>query len=591
FYDLEAEIGQFPERNKPLSVYVDIDTEHGFPSYEVLNQQILGYKLAIFNPSAYLKVEQQAKYHATLGKQREHNLVGMMQVNFLKRLESSIASFTLSLKRTIAKIADIEHKIIAFQGGQALPDSQAEPDLQNQAKLDLLLDDELDEDWVGQKLKFNLADLELDNWLFDLRQDQLALKTLLKNALTITPERDAKLHKLKCLISEKIAQPINADNKKIIIFTAFADTAIYLHEHLSAWYASEFNLHCALICGNSTKTSYGKNDYNSILTHFSPRAKQRTGIETAEIDLLIATDCISEGQNLQDCDYLINYDIHWNPVRIIQRFGRIDRLGSQNTCIQLVNFWPTKELDNYINLKARVEARMALVDASATGEDNLLTIEEEIDSELKYRHQQLEKLKHEVLDLEDMDESLSLTDFNLADFKHELLNQFDNQRQQLLNAPLGLYALVSAQNGMPSGVIFCLRQTAQHDNNQKINPLTPYFLVYIGDNGTVHYHYSHVKQILEIFKTLCDDKEHACETLCQLFNQQTQNGADMSHYSELLNLAVAELVTVVKNKGQQSVLSGRGGVLMPEKKQVNSLADFELITWLIIHGGQALPDS
>jgi hypothetical protein len=319
----------------------------------------------------------------------------------------------------------------------------------------------------------------------------------------------------------------------------------------------------------------------------------------AEIDLLIATDCISEGQNLQDCDYLINYDIHWNPVRIIQRFGRIDRLGSKNTRIQLVNFWVTKELDNYINLKGRVEARMALVDTAATGEDNLLATEEDIDSELKYRHQQLEKLKNEVLDLEDMDESLSLTDFNLEDFRHELLNTLDISRQQLLNAPLGLHAIVPSptgenaallervfsmaeKNAIKSGVIFCLRQKTDNDSNEKINPLTPYFLVYIGDNGTVHYHYSHAKQILDIFKALCADREQPYESLCQRFNEQTQNGADMTQYSELLKKAVAELVTVVKSKGQQSLLSGRGGVLIAEKKQINSLADFELITWLII---------
>jgi hypothetical protein len=614
FYKIES-VGSFPERNKPHSVYPDIDLKKRFPSYDQINKQILEYKLSVFNPSAYIKPGQQQKYEAMAGQQvlafkqadRENFLIGMMKVNFLKRLESSIESFEISLDRTIQKIEALEQKINAFLKH---PLAHQEEALDNYTPGE----DELEEyapeseEWqVGKKLRFDLADLELQRWLADLQRDKDALVSLLNNAEAVTPDRDAKLKTLKDLISQKIENPLNSANKKVIVFTAFADTAQYLYENLKNWVKNELKLHCALVCGSYTQTTLGKNDYDSILVNFSPVSKNRGKMAsvtiTQEIDILIATDCISEGQNLQDCDYLVNYDIHWNPVRIIQRFGRIDRLGSINKTIQLVNFWPTKDLDNYINLKERVEARMALVDVTATGEDNVLNteqLEDLITDDLKYRNRQLRKLQNEVVDLEEMNETISLTDFTLDDFRIELLNFIENNRQRLQNSPLGLYAVVPAPGGdyagmltdreisaaqkdiIRPGVVFCLAQKGDSDGNEEVNPLNPYFLIYIRDDGTVRYNYTNAKQILEIYRSLCQGRKTPYDQLCDLFNRETRHGENMDKYTALMQKAVHEIAQIFRKKVAAKLTGDRGALLIPQVKQVKEMADFELVTWLIV---------
>ncbi|SPD74216.1 conserved hypothetical protein [uncultured Desulfobacterium sp.] len=614
FYKIES-IGKFPERNRPHSVYPEIDLNNRFPSYDRLNKQILEYKLSVFNPSAYVKEEKQKKYEeiaasevlAFKQKDRENFLIGMMKINFLKRLESSIESFEISMDRTIRKIEKLEEKINAFLKSNRNSSEESleglEPD---EDELEESADD-LEQWQVGKKLKFDLADLELDRWLEDLKKDKEALVDLYNNALAVTQERDAKLAELKRLIAEKVTKPFNGKNKKVIVFTAFADTAQYIYTNIKEWSFKELGLHSALVCGSYTRTSLGKNDYDSILLNFSPLSKNRSKMtsftQSEEIDLLIATDCISEGQNLQDCDYLINYDIHWNPVRIIQRFGRIDRLGSLNDTIQLVNFWPTRDLDNYINLKERVEARMALVDVTATGEDNILNTEqihELISDDLKYRNRQLKKLKEEVLDLEEMDESVSLTDFTLDDFRVELMNFLEGNRRRLKESPFGLYAIVPSPSGehldlhkgrgfsavemeiIKPGVIFCLAQKGETDGNEEVNPLNPYFLVYIRNDGTVRYNYTNAKQILEIFRLLCQDKKSPYEKLCELFNAETGNGESMDVYSALLKRAVSEVIKVFRKRGSQRLTSDRGALLIPKSRQANDMDGFELVTWLII---------
>ncbi|MBI2118598.1 MAG: ATP-dependent helicase [Elusimicrobia bacterium] len=618
FYNIE-EIGKFPERLKPVSVYPTIDLKNRFPTYDRLNKEILRYKLSVFNPSAYVKDEMKDKYEklaATSGvlsfkqSDREHFLIGMMKVNYLKRLESSIESFEISLDRTIKKIENLEDKINSFLSGKAKNQEETLESLEpDEEELEESSDDH--DAWqVGKKLKFDLADLNLKGakgWLEDLKSDKEALVDLYNNAIAVTPERDAKLHELKQVIQKKLNNQLNNNNKKVVVFTAFADTAEYLYKNLKEWIKDELKLESALVSGSYSQTTFGKNDYDSILTNFSPLSKNRSKLNIAplkgQIDILIATDCISEGQNLQDCDYLINYDIHWNPVRIIQRFGRIDRLGSKNNAIQLVNFWPTKDLDNYINLKERVEARMALVDVTATGEDNILNteqIEELISDDLKYRNQQLKKLRDEVLDLEEMNESVSLTDFTLDDFRIELLSYLESNRQKLENAPFGLYAVVPSPSGehaslitnhdftatekeiIKPGVIYCLRQKGDTDGNEEVNPLQPYFLVYIRDDNTVRYNYTNAKQILEIFRLISQGRKEPYERLCELFNEETNNGEKMEKYSELLKKAVSEIVHVFKKRGSQKLTSDRSALVIPKTKQVDDLESFELITWLIV---------
>jgi len=602
----EASATKFPKRLKPISLYPSIDLKNRFPSYDSLNQQIMAYKLSIFNPSAYVLDPLKEKYEKMSGNTiprftqevRECYLIGMMKVNYLKRLESSIKSFEISLDRTICKIEALIKKIEDYQALPA-PDTTITTDYtepieaEDEEENGVDTDTAMEETWqVGKKLKFQLSDLRIDEWLADLRKDKDALVGLYNNARSVTPESDAKLTELKQLIEEKVKHPSNGSNKKILIFTAFTDTAEYLYQNLTSWYKSNFKLHAAMVSGSKTYTTLGKNDYDSILVNFSPRSKNRaqlqSSIQDSEIDLLIATDCISEGQNLQDCDYLINYDIHWNPVRIIQRFGRIDRLGSINETIQLVNFWPTRDLDNYINLKARVEARMALVDVTATGEDNLLNteqIEELIQEDLKYRNQQLKKLQDQVLDLEEMDESISLTDFTLDDFRLDLLRYIEENKKRLESAPLGLYALAPPPEHhdiIKPGAIFCLRQKENSEGSEKINPLAPYFLVYIRNDGTVRYNYTHAKHILEIFRKLCQGQKAPYEELCKIFNQETHNGERMEAYANQLQKAIHEIIHMLRKREVIVITGDRKGTISPKSKQVNSFNDFELITWLII---------
>lgn len=594
-------LGGFPERSKPISVYTEIDLKGQFMSYDELNVEISEYQLSLFNPSKYVLSEYVSKYD--VGRQigqftqsdREHYLIGMMKVNFLKRLESSVHAFGITMDRTIEKIDQLEKRIKRFQEFQAEnPDMDLE-----EVDIEALEDEELQEAMqVGKKLTFKMAHLDTERWLKDLQQDRDQLELPRLYAKDVTADRDAKLAKLKELIAKKIEQPTTdkkgIPNRKVLVFTAFADTAAYLYNALEDWAKNEVGINIAMVSGGTdgNKTSFGKTEFSNILTNFSPKSKKRKKMkfmpQDEEIDLLIGTDCISEGQNLQDCDYLINYDIHWNPVRIIQRFGRIDRIGNINDSVQLVNFWPTPDLNRYIKLKNRVEARMALVDITATQGDNLLEPEEIQDvlaDDLKYRDQQLLKLRDEVLDLEDFNESVALNEFTLDDFRIDLMNYIESNRKTLEDAPFGLYAVVPPDpkyQMITKGIVFCLRQKGDSTGNEKINPLQPYFLVYIREDGEVRYTFAQPKQILEMYRLLCAGEKKPYEELCNLFDQQTKNGTNMAHYNDLLQKAVNSLTRTYRKRAVSNLLSGRSGTLVKPEKQVSSVADFELITWLVI---------
>lgn len=609
-----AQIGHFPKRAKPISVYSDIDNKNRFPTYDTLNVEIENYKLSIFKPFTYVHDDYKPLYATDAvvsnfsQESREKYLIGMMKVNFLKRLESSVRSFAITMDRTVAKIEDLEQRL---QGYKKLRDGAPE-DLPTALFLvETEEDDDLRDAFEVGSRGYKLEHMRVDDWLADLLADKKQLARLARDADDVTPERDAKLDALKILIKNKVTAPTTNNqgeaNRKIIVFCAFADTAAYLYEQLESWATSTLKVNIALVSGGArpNRATFGKGDFNQILTNFAPRAKQRAKMpsmpQVGEIDILIATDCISEGQNLQDCDLLVNYDIHWNPVRIIQRFGRIDRIGSLNESIQLVNFWPTPDLNKYIKLKSRVEARMALVDISATNEDNILTndeLEELIAQDLKYRDKQLMRLKDEVLDLEDFNESVALNEFTLDDFRMDLSNYVAANRAKLQDAPYGLYGVVPAadgdgngdavaQPGVVPGVIYCLRQAnpPAHDANttaSQINPLSPYFLVYVQAGGNVRYNFTAPKQILEIFRALCQGKTEAYAELCKLFDEQTNHGQDMSAYSALLDQAIAAIVAQFARKNAANLFTGRSGRLIDATKAVKTNNDFELITWLVI---------
>jgi SNF2 family DNA or RNA helicase len=597
-----AALGGFPERLKPVSIFPDIDLQRRFLSYDKLNDEIGGYKLSLFAPSRYLKDDfKKLPLYQTHSSDpfsqadREKFLVGMMKMNFLKRLESSVESFEITMGRTIGKIEDLERKIRNYQ---ATPNQNPESE---ELELNITIpeaeaegDDPME---VGGKFKYRLEHLHLDKWLKDLQRDKQQLSLLHSSAEAVTPERDAKLKELKQLIERKVKDPTTNKrgelNKKVLVFTAFADTANYLFAALTSWVHKELGINIALVTGGGgNHTTFGKTDYNQILTNFSPRSKNRDKIpsmpQSGEIDLLIATDCISEGQNLQDCDYLVNYDIHWNPVRIIQRFGRIDRIGSVNQTVQLVNFWPTQDLEKYVNLKNRVEARMALVDIAATFEDNILKtdeIEELIHEDMRYRDKQLLRLREEVLDLEDFSESVALNEFTLDDFRIELSKYIEANRKLLEDAPLGLYAVVPPhpeQQIIAPGVVFCLKQKGEAKSGDTVNPLQPYYLAYVRDDGTVRFSFAQPKQILEIYRLLCSGKAAAYEQLCQVFDTETHNGADMKLYNKLLAAAVDSIAKTFQKRVAAGLQSGRDFVIPNQEEQANDTTDFELITWLVI---------
>jgi SNF2 family DNA or RNA helicase len=594
-------LGGFPVRTLPLAVYPDIDLQGEFYSYDALNRDIDAYKLALFNPSFYVQDQYRPLYEETKVRAftqavREDWLIAMMKVNFLKRLESSVSSFAETMERTVRKIEQLEARIQRFKAYRA-----GNPDIDfDELQIEDVDDEELQEALeVGKKLKFKMAHLKVDEWLAALAADKRQLQPLLDAARKVTTERDAKLDELKRIIRDKAQNPTRdkkgRPNRKVLVFTAFADTAAYLYDALKPWARDELGIHLAMVTGGAreNQTTYGKNEFNAILTNFSPISKKRGKVQgmaqDAEIDLLIATDCISEGQNLQDCDTLVNYDIHWNPVRVIQRFGRIDRIGSINPAVQLINFWPTRDLDNYIKLKARVEARMALVDVAATNEDNLLSptdLEDLITEELKYRDKQLLRLREEVLDLEDFDEGgVSLNQFTLDDFRMELQRYIEANKEQLKNAPEGLYTVVPndpSYAALGPGVIYCLRQAGKTDGTEAVNPLRPYFLAYVRDDGTVRFNFTQPKQILELYRVLCAGKTAPYEALCDLFDQETCGGTNMDCYGDLLEKALKDIAQAFRKRNLGNLLGSRTGVLIDQSKQANEESEYELVTWLVI---------
>ena len=605
-----ARLGKFPERLQPKTLSTEIDSAGRFMSYDKLAVEIGGYKLSLFNPSRFLRKDLpddvRADYERRVGNftqaQREDFLIDMMRVNFLKRLESSVHSFALTMQRTMEKIELLEQRLNAFKAYRA---EHPELDFETLAPEDLEDEELRDALEVGQKLTFKTAHLDVDGWLDALRKDKQQLHGLYLQATDVSPQRDAKMAELQALIADKVRKPttnkLGQSNRKALVFTAFADTAEYLYTHLHEWAQKELGIHVALVTGRGdNKTTYQPKGYRQhtefdhILTNFSPISKRRAKIpslpQEGEIDLLIATDCISEGQNLQDCDYLVNYDIHWNPVRIIQRFGRIDRIGSVDHAVQLVNFWPTPNLDQYITLKHRVEARMALVDIAATLEDNLLKpddLEDLIKEDLRYRDRQLLRLKNEVLDLEDMDDSVSLTQFTLDDFRIDLLRYLEANRDLLEASPFGLYTVAPAKAVAP-GVIFCLRLKGGAGNSQstastqEVNPLQPYFLVYMLADGNVRYSFAHPKQILGIYRELCADKSTTYETLCTLFDQETQDGQNMDVYNTLLQRAVDSIAATFRKRVASGLQAARAFIIPNQDEQASETTDFELVTWLVI---------
>lgn len=588
-----AETGNFPERLPPKNIKSDVDLQGSFPSIRVINDEIRRLNLAAYAPLRYVLATKQAAYDEKYSTKvrggegffrqadREESLVHLLRVNLLKRMESSVHAFALTVQRQLAHLNDLLERIDNHE--DAVEELSIEDIEVDDPRFESLL--------VGRKVKVLLGDVDRIRWRQDLMEDRNRLATLLSAANEVIPKRDAKLADLKAVIAAKLALPINEGNRKLIIFTAFADTAQYLFEELSGWAQREHQLQSALLTGSgSNKTTLKgiRADLGSVLSAFSPRSKERPAelAGEGELDMLIATDCISEGQNLQDCDCLINYDIHWNPVRIIQRFGRIDRIGSTNAHIQLINFWPNMELEEYINLEQRVSGRMVLLDVSATGEENLISEDAgNAMNDLEYRRKQLQRLKDSVLDLEDLSSGVSIADLTLNDFRVDLAGFLREQPDAFNRTPMGVFAVTTAgheSDDTPPGVIFCLKAEGANTSDylEPGYPLSPYFLVHVGDDGSVLLPHTQAKKVLDRLRKLGLGRDLPDATATSRFDKSTRNGEDMGTYQRHLAEAISAIVGKKEERGVASLFTPGGTHAL--KGEIAGANDFEVVAYLVV---------
>jgi hypothetical protein len=586
-----TETGRFPDRLKPINYKPDVDLAGEFRSIREINNEIRRLNLAAYAPLRYVLPHKQAAYDAKYSTKirggesffrqvdREESLVHLLRVNVLKRMESAVSSFALTLERQLADAQGILAKIEAHESSVDEIDI-ADVDLDDPGFESLL---------VGRKVKVLLQDVDLIRWKQDLTEDRNRLSTLLSAARQVGSARDAKLAQLQEIIAEKVRNPINGENRKIIVFTAFADTAEYLYGELAPWVRKEHGLHTATVTGagrNHTTLPGLRKDFGSIISAFSPRSTERPAdmAGEGEVDLLIATDCISEGQNLQDCDYLVNYDIHWNPVRIIQRFGRIDRIGSPNARIQLVNFWPNLELEEYINLEQRVSGRMVLLDISATGEENL--IEQQSGNQmndLDYRRRQLLKLQDAVIDLEDLGSGISIADLTFTDYRVDLAGYLKEHGERLQRMPLGTWAVTtSPEAGIPPGILFCLRAAGEAAVKavDPGYPLAPHYVLHVGEDGEALLPYAQAKQVLDRIRRVCIGRDLPDALACMRYDKATKNGKDMSAARELLAKAVASIIGKKEERAVASLFAPGGTHAL--KGEFLGINDFEVVTFLVV---------
>ncbi|TDN95307.1 SNF2 family DNA or RNA helicase [Salegentibacter sp. 24] len=587
YYDT-TDIGKFPKRNKPLSIQSPLTNNNGI-TYEEIAEKLTLLNLSIYTPLNYILPSKLQSYADLYDKEvrsgsgrlsqmdRDNSLRTLMRINLLKRLESSVDSFRLTLENVISQIENVMKTIKKGDGGDY------------EGILSRLDDENFDweSDWgdeeqvIGKKIKVHISDMDTTKWEEDLGEDLFILNDLWSKIVDIAGEDDVKLQKLISLLEDKIENPLNPGNKKAIVFTAFADTANYLYEYIKEHFKKKYGIHSALITG-SRKLSTSKQvppDINAILTCFSPISKDKNQLYpkiTDSIEILIATDCISEGQNLQDCDYLVNYDIHWNPVRIIQRFGRIDRIGSKNESITMVNFWPDITLDSYINLKQRVESKMLISNMTSTGDDNILNTKEK---DLEYRKIQLQSLRDEVLDLEDLKEGVSITDLGLNDFRIDLSNLI-KANGELKNIPEGLHTVVKSNEHLSPGVIFILKNINSSVNINKLNRLHPYYLVYMRNNGEVVYNHVEPKKILDSMRMACKGVSSPLGDLCKTLSDETDDYQEMNKYSQLLKQSISTILQREEEKDVMSLFQAGGTTALQDK--LKGIEDFKLISFLIV---------
>lgn len=602
-----TEIGVFSHKNRPISLrppLTNIINLNSAATYSKIYGQLMDLSLEIYTPFKYILKTKKDEYIRKLARKqssklsddkklkffegRDNGVIRLMTTNLLKRLESSIHSFKITLEKMISLIDNTIKKIDNYENESSIHQTASKEidtfELSDSEDLDIS-DEETEFFTESKKVKIAIADMDYVTWRTSLRKDVAILKAIAEAVQGITFEHDTKLQELLRIISEKIEHPINVDNKKIIVFSAFSDTASYLYDHVSQYVKVKYNLNTALVTGDREKTNLKIEGnkalkLNDILTYFSPISKDRDKIfpgSQDNIDILIATDCISEGQNLQDCDYLVNYDIHWNPVRIIQRFGRIDRIGSRNECIQLVNFWPDVNLDDYINLEDRVKDRMKLTVMVSTGDDNPISEEK---GDLEYRKRQLQRLQNEVIDIdEDSEGGVSIMNLGLNEFRLDLID-YIKKHGHLDKKPLGLYAVVPTNQDLPEGAIFILKNINPNMNINGKNRIHPFYMIYVGKDGRILCNYLNPKKLLDDVRLLCRGEAEPIQELCDKFNAETDNGKNMKAMSKLLNKAIKSIIDTKKDEDINSLF--RSGGTSALEGDISGLEDFELVCFFAV---------
>ncbi|MGN1201524.1 MAG: helicase-related protein [Candidatus Caccovivens sp.] len=618
-------IGKFPDRLPPRSYSPELTTRKDVPQYKEIYQAIKDMSLAVYGLFDFVLDSQKEKYERRYDIEfKENNLVGsfmrgrqsgikrLMTVNLLKRLESSVEAFRLTMKGMLDLNKDEIRMLDRYEAHDLRPDAAAVKKVFNYENFDQDEDGSLNlvQKDKGKEVRIDYADIDRKSWRSAMKQDIKILEHLLEELDKITPENDLKLQTLKNIIDEKMENPINEGNKKVLIFSAFADTANYLYDNISKWAKDKYSVNTALIEGGGNKVTlrHCPKQTNTLLTMFSPISKNRDKVfgwipdriksyndpklrwspKTdkhefddcfEDIDILIATDCISEGQNLQDCDICINYDIHWNPVRIVQRFGRIDRLGSKNKVVGLINFWPPLPLNEYINLTDRVKSRMTIVDQTATADDNILNPDDQIDD---YREIQIKKLREgENIELEDTNNGISISDLGLNEFRMDAA-EFLKCYGELNKTPKGMHAVIKADTtkGIVPGVVFVLRNTNDNVNINRQNLLHPYYLVYLDEQGKVINNHLEPKQILDILRSSCKDQKEPIREAYEPFNKETDDGLKMDKYNKLLSDAIKSIIDVKEESDLKSLFTSGSAVLFEDK--IKGLDDFELVAFVVI---------
>ncbi len=592
-YYSDPSVGPFPNRRLPINIYSGFDTSDEFPPIGKINEELLRLNMSVYQPMKFIlpdkKPDYEKKYDYQLKsgsafrqEQREESLVKLMKTGILKRLESSVHSFQITVERMLDNIENTLDQLEHFQ-------KHSKSMRTNLGILDEMLEEEVEmEALLGEKVKVLIQDLDIRKFRQELQLDQRIIQGILHKGKKLTSKRDAKLKKLRSLISEKVNNPINPGNKKILIFTAYADTATYLYENVAAWAREDFGLFTGMVTGGSGKNRTNlpnqPNDFNEIMLHFSPRSKNRVETESevhSEIDILIGTDCISEGQNLQDCDYLVNYDIHWNPVRIVQRFGRIDRIGSKNQEIQLVNFWPNIDLNTYINLIDRVKGRMVILDVSATGDENLIETDQ-MQGELEYRANQLKQLQNQVIDLEDVQGGISITDLTFTDFKVDLDHLTPVEIEELEKIPSGQIAVAPPDGDMViPGIIICVKDLMAHPERASGNPMYPYYLIYFNDRQSIYLSPKKAKKILDTIRKSAWNLAAGKQSLMVDGKIPSKKMDSINRYTKIFNRAME----VIQEAGEEDLLKSlsqsEGTLDVSDNRQ--DMLRYQLISAIVIH--------